>query len=96
MTEHNSLEHYRRQVAWENATPFVDGREFRIDCDGRFIRWSEYGLYSTYGWQIDHIRPTALGGNDMLGNLRARHWEGNCSAGGVLGNAMANMGRKTG
>jgi len=65
-----------------------------MDCDGRVMCWSEYGLKSSFGWEIDHAIPTRLGGPDIVSNLRARHWQGNRSAGGILGNALRNMGRQ--
>jgi hypothetical protein len=86
----------RKRAAWNNV-PCLPGLAYtateKRDCDGRFIRWSEYGSYSEYGWQIDHIRPAALGGGDEFANLRARHWRGNSMAGTVLGNALRNIGR---
>jgi hypothetical protein len=85
-------EEERKTAAWYKATPTVANiladvvlRADRIDCDGRRISWSEYGKLSARGWEIDHITPTAQGGTDDLGNLRARHWQGNRSAGGLLG-----------
>ena len=60
------------------------------DCDGYLIRWSEYGVTTQCGWEIDHAIPTALGGFDVGHNYRARHWHGNRSAGGRLGNSLSN------
>lgn len=59
-----------------------------VDCDGRTISRSEYGRFSAYGWQVDHILPIALGGGDQAINLRPRHWRGNCGAGGLLGGIL--------
>lgn len=83
-----------RTVAWLAASPIFgsDPNELRQDCDGRLIRWSEYGQYSDFGWQIDHVRPIALGGLDSIGNKRARHWRGNTSAGGLLGQVLGRRG----
>ncbi|MCG8652246.1 MAG: hypothetical protein MI861_20570 [Pirellulales bacterium] len=86
----NYLDDYseqRKRTAW-SATAEVSGRpDLRRDCDGRLIRWSEYGQLTELGWEIDHTPPLALGG----GYIRARHWRGNRSAGGHLGNALRNM-----
>lgn len=82
-----------KTAAWNNATPYGDGKTYRIDCDGRYIGFAEYGLLTTYGWQIDHIIPKALGGLDVPSNVRARHHLGNASAGGRLANALLNMRR---
>lgn len=83
----------RKLAAWANSIPYSLGLldEIRIDCDGRKIAWSDYGKYSELGWQIDHILPSALGGSDSAFNLRARHWLGNTSAGGLLGNLFAQI-----
>ncbi len=74
----------RKIVAWSDARSLEDSPD-RIDCNGRVIRWSEYGKTTAYGWEIDHATPTAVGGTDVCGNLRARHWLGDRSAGGLLG-----------
>src|SRR5882724_2247769 len=74
----------RKMTAWNCAEPLEDSPD-RIDCDGRVIRWADYGKTTAYGWEIDHAIPTAVGGLDVYGNLRARHWLGNRSAGGLLG-----------
>lgn len=58
--------------------------EWATDCDGRTIKRSDYGKETEYGWEIDHITPTALGGLDHWSNKRPRHCRGNASAGGLL------------
>lgn len=74
----------RKTVAWGNASPIQNSLD-RFDCDGRIMCWNDYGKMTQYGWEIDHAIPTVLGGPDVLSNLRARHWQGNRSAGGILG-----------
>ena len=74
----------RKKVAWGNAHP-TSNSSYSVDCDGRTICWAEYGKTTTCGWEIDHATPTAFGGVDAYANLRARHWQGNRSAGGLLG-----------
>lgn len=74
-------------AAWENV-PSIPGSSYKQDCDGRFILRNEYGLLTTYGWEIDHVIPTRLNGPNVPSNVRARHWRGNRSAGGVLGNTI--------
>lgn len=81
----------RRFLAWKKAMP-IPGRDPAIerwDCDWFVIRWTEYGQLTEYGWEIDHIVASILGGPDTHHNLRARHWRGNRSAGASLGNALA-------
>jgi 5-methylcytosine-specific restriction endonuclease McrA len=89
-----SLEQQQKAAAWSNATS-TGHWSVKIDCDGRIIRWEEYGMLSDSGWQMDHVVPRILGGTDALSNLRARHWRGNSIAGGHLG-ALRNVVRKTG
>src|SRR5262245_48999343 len=89
-----SLEQQQKAAAWSNATPTAHW-SVKIDCDGRIIRWEEYGMLSEAGWQIDHIVPRASGGTDAFFNLRARHWLGNSTAGDHL-SALRNVGRKAG
>jgi len=82
-----SDEEMRRKIAAWNAASAVIGSNpayERMDCDGRYIRWLDYGKLSQFGWEIDHIHPIALGGPDILSNLRARHWQGNRRAGARL------------
>src|SRR3954447_8759011 len=78
-------DHDRRKItAWNCAEPLEDSLD-RIDCDGRVIRWLDYGKTTAYGWEIDHAMPTAAGGLDGYGNLRARRWLGNRGIDGLLG-----------
>jgi hypothetical protein len=62
--------------------------EWADDCDGRRIKKADYGKYTEYGWQIDHVTPTILGGLDIYANKRPRHWRGNSLAGAMVGNAL--------
>jgi hypothetical protein len=55
-----------------------------FDCDGRLVRYSEYGKLSACGWEIDHTVPTSWGGPDLYANKRPRHWQGNRRAGGLI------------
>jgi hypothetical protein len=85
----------RKNIAWNNALPATSISE-RIDCDGRIIRWDEYGKMTTYGWEIDHAHPIGFGGLDVYGNLRARHWFGNRKAGGLMsGFGLGGLGKST-
>ena len=84
----------RKLVAWNTARSLEDSSD-RIDCDGRVICWAEYGKTTAYGWEIDHATPRTFGGLDVCDNLRALHWLGNRSTGGLLGGAFRarNSGR---
>ncbi len=84
----------RNLAAWgkARAIPGRDPSLWRIDCDGRIIYWPDYGdRRSDYGWEIDHILPNALFAWDAIQNLRARHWRGNASAGGILGSILSDV-----
>lgn len=70
------------QSVWEKATK-VDGFDpaiFRKDPCGAWIVFNKYGLRDNpYGWEIDHVLPVSLGGDNNLRNLRAMHWRNNAS-----------------
>ena len=68
---------------WEKATKVVnfDPNQFRKDACGAWIIRNHYGLHTPYGWEIDHVYPQSLGGDDSHENLRAMHWENNLSKG---------------
>mgnify|MGYP003292439680 CR=1 FL=1 len=69
---------------WEKATVVAgaDANIFRKDYAGAWIKKSDYGnCDSDYGWEIDHQKPVAKGGNDNPSNLVALQWENNRSKG---------------
>lgn len=70
----------RKQV-WEKAHKIDLGHElagYRRDDFGNLIRWEAYGdRTSPYGWEIDHIIPSSLGGAETLDNLRPLKWLAN-------------------
>ncbi|MDP1699576.1 MAG: HNH endonuclease signature motif containing protein [Aestuariivirga sp.] len=75
------------QEVWEKGKPVpgLDDRHWRYDADGRMICRSDHGKRdSAYGWEKDHIVPTAVGGLDILSNLRPLHCKGNSLRGGLL------------
>jgi hypothetical protein len=64
--------------------------EWRLDDFGARIRRGDRGKqYSPYGWQIDHIVPTAIGGADTLDNKRPLHCRNNATLGGILGAGLS-------
>ncbi len=74
-----TLEDFMIVLVWHKATPVIgrDADEWRMDCCGSLIRWDEYGKQTLYGWEVDHIRPVALGGGDELYNLQPLQWVNN-------------------
>lgn len=69
---------------WDKAIVVAgyDNTNIRKDACGAWIIRSHYGMRdSDFGWEIDHVYPVALGGDDTVINLRAMHWENNLSKG---------------
>lgn len=49
------------------------------DC-GAWISWNQYGDRKqdyNEGWEVDHIKAVANGGNEAMSNLRPLHWKNN-------------------
>jgi hypothetical protein len=81
----------QKKIAAWTACRTIEGfppSDYRVDAYGNVILWSHYGLQTDYGWEIDHAHPTALGGPDVLANLRALQWRKNRELGGHVGNAL--------
>jgi len=52
------------------------------DACGKAIHYNKHGdTDSSYGWEIDHIKPVAKGGTDALSNLQALYWHTNRTKG---------------
>lgn len=72
--------HSQRVSAWERAEriPGCDKAVWRLDADGRVIRWDDYGdRFSQYGWLI-HADPRAHWLAKALGVAAPAplHWRG--------------------
>ena len=71
-------------MIWEKAI-IVDGYNkelYRQDFAGAWISKEAYGdTDSILGWEIDHVYPKELGGDNHLDNLRPINWNNNRSKG---------------
>lgn len=69
---------------WNKAqtVPNYDPALFRKDAAGAWMFYNGYGdRNNAFGWEIDHVYPESLGGDENLVNLRAMQWENNLSKG---------------
>ena len=67
-------------AVWQKGTIVFgyDSNTIRKDSCGAFIKRNDYGnTNSSFGWEIDHIKPVAKNGTDDLINLQPLQWENN-------------------
>ena len=70
------------QKVWKKGTivPNYDKNKYRKDKCGAWMVRSMHGDATTqlsFGWEIDHIYPESLGGEDNIENLQPLQWENN-------------------
>ena len=70
------------QKVWEKGQPLAgeDPNRVRRDRCGAIIHREKFGQSSealSGGWEIDHIKPLAMGGTDEFPNLQPLQWENN-------------------
>lgn len=69
------------EQVWDKAR-VMDGFDkamYRKDACGALIMRDKYGKINPFGWEIDHILPESMGGDDQIDNLRALHYMNNRS-----------------
>ena len=84
---------------WNKATVIegFDSSRWRQDFAGAWIQKDQYGIQSTYGWEIDHLVPRSHGGSDEIGNLVPLHWKNNETKGAdtpVFKTSVSSSGNK--
>ena len=69
--------------AWEKASTIrgMDEDKYRKDSVGNVIYYNSYGMTSTMGWELDHIKARANGGSDHPKNIQALQASANRSKG---------------
>ena len=74
----------KKEYCWNHAQ-IVEGYDkdsIRKDACGAWIFKAHYGMRdSVFGWEVDHVFPVILGGDDFKRNLRAMQWKNNVSKG---------------
>jgi len=69
-----------KAIVWQKGRtiPNFDANTWRHDICGAVMKYSDHGnTNSQYGWEIDHIKPMALGGPNVFDNLQPLQWENN-------------------
>ena len=72
------------EAVWQKGQPLHghDPDVWRLDRCGALINRDQYGdRKAEYGWEVDHMKPVAVGGSDDLANLQPLHWRNNVGKG---------------
>ena len=68
------------QAVWLKGQiiPGYNSNLWRRDACGAVIYRLHYGnIYSRFGWEVDHVKPVAKWGSDLLLNLQPLQWQNN-------------------
>lgn len=78
-TERRPFTQEEIDLVWKKAFPQESNNPdvFRKDYAGAWIKKSEYGMDSDYGWEIDHLRPLSKDGDYSIENLYPLHYKNN-------------------
>ncbi len=82
-TKGRPFEQYLIDRVWQKADASLGFYMFRRDACGTEIAKQEFGKMTPLGWEIDHIKPVALGGTDDEDNLQPLQWETNRRKGDI-------------
>ena len=68
-----------KRACWARTSPVSKSQnswEFRKDCLGNMVRYADFGnRHSPFGWELEYIVPTRLGGSTEPSNLQALNWK---------------------
>jgi hypothetical protein len=76
-----------KRAVWQKGSVIegYDSSLWRRDICGHAMKYTEHGnRASDYGWEIDHIKAVANGGDDSISNLQPLYWGNNSSKGDKL------------
>jgi len=79
MQQHMTVLEDLKRACWAKTSPVsgqINSWEFRKDCLGNLLRYADFGnRHSPFGWELEFIVPTRMGGSTSPENLQALHWK---------------------